>query len=151
MDTKRILLIDDEREIRRLFKKFLSNNGFIVDTAKDGKHGLERIEKGHYDLILLDLILPDCFGGDLYNTIRVKTTTAILILTASDSELHHIKSLNSGADDYIQKSISMEVILAKIKANLRREVSKEGGLLVKEVDYQKATISDWAFIPEKKS
>ncbi len=150
MGAKRILLIDDERDIRRLFKKFLSNHGFIVDTAKDGSNGLDYIAKKRYDLILLDLMLPDTFGGDLCSTIRVKTTTPILILTASDSELHYIKSLDAGADDFIQKSNSMDVILAKIKANLRREVSKGGDLLVKGVDYVKATISDWSFIPEKK-
>ncbi len=150
MGAKQILLVDDDREIRDLFKEFLSQHDYIVTTVNNGQQCLEQVKKRKFDLILLDLLLPDSFGGELCKTIRMKTITPILILTASDSDLHYIVSLNSGADDFIQKSNSMEVILAKINAILRRESAQAGTMLAKDIQYSKAHFSGWTFIPKEK-
>jgi DNA-binding response OmpR family regulator len=148
MDAKRILLIDDERDIRALFKRFLNRHGYIVELAKDGKSGLALIKKTKFDLILLDLMLPDSFGADICKSVRSMTTTPILILTASNSDLHYIKSLESGADDFVQKSSNTEVVLEKIKAILRRVLTQKGELIVENVDFEIATFDGWRFMPK---
>ncbi len=149
MEAKRILLIDDERNIRTLFKRFLNRHGYIVELAKDGKSGLALVKKTKFDLILLDLMLPDSFGADLCKSVRAMTTTPILILTASNSDLHYIRSLESGADDFVVKSSNTKVILAKIKAILRRVLTQKGELLVENVDFENAVFADWVFKPKE--
>ncbi len=148
-EQRKILLTDDDPDIRILFKKFLSEQKFTVVSAKNGAETLALVQKYQYDLIILDLMLPDAFGADLCKEIRKVTTTPILILTASQSEDHYIAGLESGADDFVQKTSGVPVIIAKVRAILRREMTKDVGIPIDEIQYEYVRFSGWKFYPKK--
>jgi len=119
----RILLIEDQSSIGKLVKDGLENEGFAVDWLEDGESAQLRIELNHedYDLILLDLMLPKRDGLTVCKNIRAQNIhTPILMLTAKDSQEDIITGLNLGADDYLVKPFSFVVLLARIRAILRR-------------------------------
>ncbi|NTW22571.1 response regulator transcription factor [Candidatus Falkowbacteria bacterium] len=119
----RILLIEDQASIGKLVKDGLENEGFAVDWLEDGESAQLRIELNHedYDLVLLDLMLPKRDGLTVCKNIREQNIhTPILMLTAKDSQEDIITGLNYGADDYLVKPFSFEVLLARIRAILRR-------------------------------
>lgn len=119
----RILLIEDQPSIGKLVKDGLENEGFAVDWLEDGESAQLRIELNHedYDLILLDLMLPKRDGLTVCKNVRAQNIhTPILMLTAKDSQEDIIAGLNLGADDYLPKPFSFEVLLARIRAILRR-------------------------------
>ncbi len=115
----RILVIDDESQIRRLLKVTLVAHGYVVDEASDASDGLDQIISFKPDLILLDLGLPDMDGLDVIHSIREWSKTPILILSAREHENEKIKALDLGADDYITKPFGMGELLARIRAGLR--------------------------------
>ncbi len=119
----RILLIEDQASIGKLVKDGLENEGFAVDWLEDGESAQLRIELNHedYDLILLDLMLPKRDGLTVCKNIREQHIhTPVLMLTAKDSQEDIITGLNYGADDYLVKPFSFEILLARIRAILRR-------------------------------
>jgi DNA-binding response OmpR family regulator len=119
----RILLIEDQASIGKLVKDGLENEGFAVDWLEDGESAQLRIELNHedYDLVLLDLMLPKRDGLTVCKNIREQNIkTPVLMLTAKDSQEDIITGLNLGADDYLVKPFSFEVLLARIRAILRR-------------------------------
>lgn len=119
----RILLIEDQPSIGKLVKDGLENEGFAVDWLEDGESAQLRIELNHedYDLVLLDLMLPKRDGLTVCKNVREQNIkTPILMLTAKDSQDDIITGLNLGADDYLVKPFSFEVLLARIRAILRR-------------------------------
>ena len=119
----RILIIEDQENIVKLIKDGLEAEGYAVDYCLDGEAGQRRLEMNHedYDLAILDLMLPKKDGLEVCKAIREKKiSTPILMLTARDGQNDIISGLNVGADDYLVKPFSFQVLLARIKAILRR-------------------------------
>ena len=122
MDSKKILIIEDEKSISDIVKFNLTKEGFETDTAFDGYEGLEKAMKGDWDLILLDVMLPTMDGFEICKKIREKSSVPIIMLTAKEEEVDKVLGLELGADDYITKPFSLRELIARIKANIRRTV-----------------------------
>ncbi|EME76623.1 response regulator transcription factor [Bacillus sonorensis] len=120
MEAIRVLIADDEKEIRDLLKTYLERERYEVDVAVDGEDALRLFEKNHYHLIILDLMMPRIDGMEVCRRIRNHTNVPILMLTAKDLEGDKVLGLTMGADDYITKPFSINEVLARIKALLRR-------------------------------
>ncbi|MDA8227567.1 MAG: response regulator [Desulfitobacterium hafniense] len=118
---KRILVIDDESQIRRLLKVSLSAHGYEVYEASDAQSGISNILTHKPDLIILDLGLPDLDGLDVIKAVRDWSKTPIIILSAREYESEKVKALDLGADDYVTKPFGMGELLARIRAGLRHK------------------------------
>jgi heavy metal response regulator len=117
----KILLVEDDKGIARFVEKGLLENGYIVDVTFDGETGLRSALQQHYDLIVLDIMLPKMDGREVLNRIRAREIqTPVIFLTAKDSESDIVQGLNIGADDYLVKPFSFNELLARIHAVLRR-------------------------------
>ncbi len=117
----KVIIIDDDREILNFVKISLTNEGFSIDCSTNGKNGLELIKNNNYDIIILDLIIPDTNGEEICKEIRADgNTTPIMILSANQKIESKIQILNLGADDYITKPFSIEELKSRIRALLRR-------------------------------
>ncbi len=120
LPQKTLLIIDDESGIRQLLSIFLRRYHFNILEAENGQAGLDLIKTNPIDLIILDLMLPDIYGIDLCKQIRKNFSTPILILTAAQGELNTVLGFEAGADDYLEKPFSTQVLLSRIQAILRR-------------------------------
>ncbi len=117
---KKILIVEDEKNIAQVLAFNLMQAGYDYDIAQDGEEGLRKALKGSYDLILLDLMLPKMDGFTVCRGIRMRLDTPIIMVTAKEEEIDKIMGLDLGADDYVTKPFSINVLLARIKANMRR-------------------------------
>lgn len=124
-----ILVIDDDREIRELLAKFLERQRLRVTTARDGKEARRAFLNGHYQLVVLDLMLPGEGGLDLGRWLRAETNVPIIMLTAMADETDRIIGLELGADDYVTKPFNPRELLARIRAVLRRTSEAEDRVL----------------------
>ncbi|WP_323990174.1 response regulator [Nguyenibacter sp. L1] len=115
-----ILVVDDDREIRDLLARFLERNQFRVTTARDGRETRKAWQAGHYQLIVLDLMLPGESGLELARWLRSQANVPIIMLTAMGEETDRIIGLELGADDYVPKPFNPRELLARIRAVLRR-------------------------------
>ncbi len=123
MNTKKILVVDDEKPISDILRFNLTKTGYEVLCAYDGEEGLKLALEENVDLILLDVMLPKLEGFEVLKMVREKKKNVpILMLTAREEEVDKILGLEWGADDYITKPFSMRELLARVKANLRRSV-----------------------------
>ncbi|MBC7908137.1 MAG: response regulator, partial [Rhodospirillaceae bacterium] len=120
-----ILIVDDDREIAALVSEFLSQHGFSVTAAGDGTAMREVLAHRHFDLVILDLMLPGEDGLSLCRFLRHTTSLPIIMLTAMGSETDRVAGLEMGADDYVAKPFSARELLARIKAVLRRSGHRE--------------------------
>ena len=120
MDAKKILIIEDEKSISDIIKFNLTKEGFVADTAFDGQEGLDKALSQNPDLVLLDIMLPIMDGFAVCRKIREKSNVPILMLTAKEEEVDKVLGLELGADDYITKPFGMRELIARIKANIRR-------------------------------
>jgi two-component system alkaline phosphatase synthesis response regulator PhoP len=121
--SKRILVVDDDREIVRLLRAYLEQNGFEVLTAYDGERALHALRAARPDLVVLDLMLPDRDGWDVTRIVRgdpVIANTPILMLTARVEDHDKIAGLELGADDYVTKPFNPREVVARVRALLRR-------------------------------
>ncbi|MBS1832305.1 MAG: response regulator transcription factor [Acidobacteria bacterium] len=117
----RILVVEDEKRIADFLQRGLESAGYAVDTANDGAGALDQVHAADYDLIILDLGLPDIDGLTLLSKIRNrKTSPPVLILSARDQVDDRVKGLESGADDYVVKPFAFVELLARVRALLRR-------------------------------
>lgn len=123
--NKKILIIDDEKNIVDILKFNLVKEGFDTIEAYDGEQGLELALGQNPDLILLDIMLPKLDGFSVCRKVRQTLNTPILMLTAKEEEVDKVLGLELGADDYITKPFSTRELMARIKANLRRTVADE--------------------------
>lgn len=121
--SKKIIIVEDEKAIADILQFNLSREGFEVLTFNDGKSGLEGILEGSADLVLLDVMLPFIDGFQILEQVRKVSQVPIIMLTAREEETDKILGLENGADDYITKPFSMRELIARIKANTRREVT----------------------------
>lgn len=118
----KILVVEDEPAMRRGLKDNLEFEGYEVDFAKDGATALQKILEQAYDLVVLDVMLPEMSGFDVCKKVRKEgVTTPIIMLTAKGEEIDKVLGLELGADDYITKPFSLRELLARIKAVLRRK------------------------------
>jgi two-component system KDP operon response regulator KdpE len=119
----RILVVDDEPQIRRVMRTTLTAHGYEVEDARSGEDGLEKLRAGKYDLVLLDVNMPGMGGVEACRTIRQErpgAELAIIMLTVRSAESDKVEALDAGADDYITKPFSTPELLARIRAALRR-------------------------------
>lgn len=125
--ARKILIVEDEKSIVTLLTFNLENAGFLTDVAYDGLEAVRKAENNDYDLILLDIMIPEMDGLEVCRHLRInKINTPILILTARDDEFDKVLGLELGADDYLTKPFSPREVEARIKAILRRTNKIEG-------------------------
>jgi two-component system response regulator RegX3 len=123
----KILIVEDELSFSEAIAFLLGKEGFESEIAENGRVALELFKKNHYDLILLDLMIPEVSGIDVCRTIRITSPVPIIMLTAKDSEVDKVVGLELGADDYVTKPYSSRELVARIKAVMRRGVPDESG------------------------
>ena len=121
--AKKVLVVDDEKPISDIIKFNLEKEGYEVVVAYDGEEALQKVESESPDLIVLDLMLPKIDGLEVAKQVRAKRSTPIIMVTAKDSELDKVLGLELGADDYVTKPFSNRELVARVKANLRRQAA----------------------------
>ena len=149
--SARILLVDDEQSIQTLLSYPLRKDGYHVTSALDGSEALRRFEEGRFDLVILDLMLPQLNGVEVCRQLRSRSQVPIIMLTAKGSETDKVAGLEVGADDYITKPFSMREFRSRVKAALRRSRmgagaqddggSIEGGELTIDFDRRMVTLA----------
>ena len=125
--SKNILIIEDEVHIVDILKFNLTKEGYDIEAAFDGEKGLKLAQTGDFDLILLDIMLPKMDGFEVCKIIRETLDTPIIMLTAREEEVDKVLGLELGADDYITKPFAVKELMARIKANIRRQNFKKSG------------------------
>jgi two-component system KDP operon response regulator KdpE len=129
MSAGRILVVDDDPQIRRVMRVTLIGHGYEVADALDGEQALERLRNEPFDLVLLDSNMPRMGGLEACRLIRVHSEIAIIMLTVRDSESDKVAALDAGADDYITKPFNTPELLARIRAALRRAPASQEAAL----------------------
>lgn len=115
----RILLIEDDVSISDIERDYLETSGYTVERAFDGKTGLEMIKKGNFDLVVLDLMLPETDGYEILREIGETKDIPVIVLSAKDEEMYKVKALGLGADDYVTKPFGMGEFVARVKGHLK--------------------------------
>ncbi|AIS04138.1 response regulator transcription factor [Lactococcus lactis] len=121
MTSKKILIIEDEKNLARFVSLELEHEGYATEIKDNGRSGLEESTSKDYDLILLDLMLPELDGFEVARRLRKEKDTPIIMMTARDSTMDRVAGLDIGADDYITKPFAIEELLARVRAFFRRE------------------------------
>lgn len=114
----KILIVEDDLDIAEVERDYLQINGFEADIVENGIPGIERVKQNSYSLVLLDLMLPGLDGFSVCKKLREITDIPILMVTARKEDIDKIRGLGLGADDYIEKPFSPNVLVARVKANL---------------------------------
>src|SRR5580658_2869154 len=125
MSSGKILIVDDEPQIRRVLRTTLTSQGYTVAEARTGDEALELIRTDRPDLILLDVNMPGRSGLETCREIRATTDIPVIMLTVRNTEHDKVQALDAGADDYVVKPFSSEELMARIRAALRRAVPAE--------------------------
>ena len=117
---QKILVVEDDVKIARFIELELKHEGFTIETAHDGRTGLEKALEGNFDLIVLDIMLPGLNGMEVCRRIRLNSEIPIIMLTAKDDTMDKVMGLDFGADDYMTKPFSPSELVARVKAHLAR-------------------------------
>src|ERR1700692_4389493 len=128
-----ILVIDDDAELCRLVSRFLGAEGYSVQTVQTSGLGIDRALSGDYDLVVLDVMLPEMDGFEVLRRMRAKSSTPVLMLTARGDDLDRILGLEMGADDYLPKPFNTRELSARVRAILRRATSANANVALSEV------------------
>lgn len=131
--TKRILIIEDDLAIAELERDYLEIEGFEVEIANTGLHGLDQFDKGVFDFVVLDLMLPHMSGFDVCKKIREQSNIPILMVSARREDIDKIRGLGLGANDYMTKPFSPSELVARVKAHLNMYERLTGTKEVKQV------------------
>lgn len=123
MGSSKILIIEDEIKISRFLELELKYEGYIVEQVYDGRAGLEKALRENFDLIILDIMLPNLNGMEVCRRIRQSSDVPIIMLTAKDETMDKVMGLDLGADDYVTKPFAIEELLARIRVALKRKKS----------------------------
>ncbi len=145
----RILVVDDEREIRRCLELSLEEKGYTVLAAESGEKALELLQQSPADVAIVDLLLPGIDGIELTKSIRQWSTLPIIILSAIGDDKKKVEALETGADDYVTKPFSIEEVVARIRSVLRRVVGSKDvnpilsyGDLVIDFEHREVSLND---------
>jgi len=148
---KRILIVEDERDIAEILKYNVEKQGYEAEVASDGEKGLALGLSGAFDLILLDVMLPKIDGFEICRRVRSRLETPIIMLTAREEENDKILGLDLGADDYMTKPFSLGELISRIKANIRRysgetvvrtqESEDDGKIIIDELEIDTSAYS----------
>jgi two-component system KDP operon response regulator KdpE len=149
LSAGRILVVDNEPQIRRIMRTTLTGAGYEVDDAKTGEEALEKVREYRPDLVLLDINMPGMGGLATCREIRTGTNIAIIMLTVRNSEADKVEALDAGADDFVTKPFSTPELLARIRAALRRlPVSQSSPAKIRigklEIDFNARTVANGA-------
>lgn len=149
MSAGRILVVDNEPQIRRIMRTTLTGAGYEVDDAKTGEEALEKVREYRPELVLLDINMPGMGGLATCKAIRAGANVAIIMLTVRDSEADKVEALDAGADDFVTKPFSTPELLARIRAALRRlPVSPSSPARIRvgqlEIDFTARTVASGA-------
>jgi len=120
MDAARILIVDDELSLRRLMRLYLVKAGFAVEEASTGPQALAALRRGHIDLAIVDVMLPEVDGFEVVRRVRRNSSIPIILLTARGEEASRVAGLEIGADDYVVKPFLAHEVVARVRAQLRR-------------------------------
>jgi len=144
-----ILVVDDEREIRRCLELSLEEKGYTVFAAESGEKALDLLKQSPADVAIVDLLLPGIDGIELTKSIRQRSTLPIIILSAIGDDKKKVEALETGADDYVTKPFSIEEVVARIRSVLRRVVGAKDvnpilsyGDLVVDFEHREVSLSD---------
>jgi len=139
---KKILVVEDERQISRMLRASLQSSGYHVDIAANGMEGLTQFESNRPHLVITDLAMPEMNGVELTQAIRKIADTPIIVLSVRDSDAMKVRALDEGANDYITKPFNMPELLARVRVQLRtsdRETTAEAKLVVGEITIDNVT------------
>ncbi len=145
-----ILVVDDDRDIRDLLARFLERHGFRVSTARDAREARRVLAAGHYQLVVLDLMLPGELGLDFARWLRGQGSLPIVMLTAMGEETDRIIGLELGADDYLAKPFNPRELLARVRAVLRRAGDAAHGDAHAEPGPRALRFSGWQLEPGRR-
>lgn len=145
---KKILVVDDEKPISDIIKFNLKKEGYDVYTAYDGEEALQKVEEVNPDLILLDLMLPKIDGLEVAREVRKTHNMPIIMVTAKDAEIDKVLGLEMGADDYVTKPFSNRELVARVKANLRRQSTTMAQVQAVEEENNDIAIGDLVIHPD---
>ena len=136
MKKIKILIVEDDHEIRRLLSDFIGENGYTVCTASNGVEAMSVFEREKPDIVLLDIMIPFKSGNEVLSAIRKNSTTPVIIISAKDSVQTKVDVIRTGADDYITKPFDLDEVLVRIEAVLRRTgaYSRQDKLSFKNLD-----------------
>jgi len=133
----RALIIEDEKRLAAALKRIMEDEAFHCDAVYDGTSGIDRAGNGNYDVIILDVMLPDIDGFDVVRALRAnRVSTPVIMLTAKDSIPDKVNGLNAGADDYMTKPFSPVELIARVKALTRRS----GEIIINTLEYHDITL-----------
>jgi two-component system, OmpR family, copper resistance phosphate regulon response regulator CusR len=126
----KVLIVEDEAKVANFVSKGLEEEGYGVDVAYDGRRGLELLDASSYDIVLLDLMIPEVDGLEVLKRMRARgLNTPVLIITAKSSKEDVVKGLDTGSDDYLTKPFSFDELLARMRALLRRSKQADARVL----------------------
>jgi two-component system, OmpR family, response regulator ArlR len=131
--SKSILLVEDEKSIARFVELELKHEGYDVTVRYDGRSGLETALEHQFDVLLLDVMLPELNGIEVCRRMRAQSSVPILLITARDAVMDRVAGLDAGADDYIVKPFAIEELLARIRSALRRTSTSTNELAIKNI------------------
>ncbi len=126
----RLLVIEDEDDLRASLALALRDSGYAVDLAADGGEGLYKAGNSDYDAIVLDVMLPRLDGWELLRQLRLTRQTPVLLLTARDAPKDRVRGLDTGADDYLVKPFNLDELRARLRALIRRTAGRAGNVIV---------------------
>jgi two-component system, OmpR family, KDP operon response regulator KdpE len=133
--AERILVLDDEVQITRVLRASLSAQRYDVRTANDPEEALRLFEEWQPDLVVTDLMMPEMTGIEFCREVRKKSRTPILVLSVRDQEHSKVEALDAGADDYVTKPFSIQELLARVRAHLRRAPERAGDAAIEAGDF----------------
>ncbi|HEX3027431.1 MAG TPA: response regulator transcription factor [Clostridia bacterium] len=141
MESLKILVVDDDKNINELLRLYLEKEGYLVVQAFDGRGAIRKFEEQNPNLVLLDIMLPGMDGWQVCREIRKKSDKPIIMITAKGETFDKVLGLELGADDYVVKPFDTKEVVARIKAVLRRYSSSGDNSEVKEVRYDRLVIN----------
>src|SRR6266516_7422004 len=134
MTESRVLVVDDDDDIRALVRTLLERGGIVVRDAPNGREGLREFHAWRPDLVVLDVSMPELDGWNVLERIRDMSDVPVLMLTARGDELERVRGLQAGADDYVVKPFGRQELLARVQALLRRTAGRAGEQVETYVD-----------------
>lgn len=120
-----VLIVEDEERIARFVELELRHEGYSVEKATNGRDGLEMAESGRFQIVLLDVMLPELNGFEVLRRLRKTSQVPVILLTARDSVMDKVSGLDSGADDYVTKPFAIEELLARVRVALKKHGSTQ--------------------------